>query len=361
MRKQDGRKTRNNADRTYTGYPELLPGEQFKNLVFYTTETNRYSVSNYGRMFCHMKKKGKGKGMGKGTTHVYDPNYWLEVLWTAEKKHITYEDGATYEKFSNFYTKITLEEDFFSNSPFLKDFDFHSNASATFTKRITKHQAIMWTHKKWCDNPPVGIPLEKAQALKEWCPEIYEYCILSGTINHINHQPEHDNYVCLEDSSKDGIEYVIPAENTQKAKRHYGGSTAKARKKFLSGEHDNIKPKDDPITFGEPVYRPLFQDYKVDIEFNGEEGMEISKILHYQAEKLGMPFEDVFRETMVDGFISAEKEAVEEIYEKNVSELTEHERMGIWAYLMKDATGQYDDTTEICGEGSEDPSDGGNA
>ena len=45
------------------------------------------------------------------------------------------------------------------------------------------------------------------------------------------------------------------------AKRHYGGSTAKARKKFLMVNYDNIKPKDDPITFGEPVYRPLFQDY----------------------------------------------------------------------------------------------------
>ena len=359
--KVDGRTNPKKANRSYTGYPELLPGEEFRKLVFYDTETHRYSVSNYGRLFCHMRKKGRGKGMGKGTTHVYDPNYWLEVIWTAEKETKTYKDGSTYTKFNNFYTKATLDKGIFDDSPLVGRYDFHSNASDTFNKRITKHQAIMWTFRPWGEHPPEGIPLEKAKALKEWCPEIYEYCIMAGTINHINHQPEHDNYVCIEDTSKDKIEYVTPVENTQKAKAHYGGSTELARKKFLSGEHDNIKPKDEPIIFGEPVYRPLFQDYKVDIEFNGEEGMEISKFLHYQAEKHGMPFEDVFRETMVDGFISAEKEAVEEIYNKDASELTEHERMGLWAFLMRDATGQYDDTTEICGEGSEDPSNGGNA
>ena len=96
----------------------------------------------------------------------------------------------------------------------------------------------------------MGIPLEKAMALKEWCPEIYEYCIMAGTINHINHQPEHDNYVCLEDQSKDKIEYVTPGENTQKAKVHYGGSTELAPQRFLSGEHDAGK---DFIDLSKPI------------------------------------------------------------------------------------------------------------
>ena len=359
--KVDGRTNPKKADRSYTGYPELLPGEEFRNLVFYDIETNRYSVSNYGRLFCHMRKKGRGQGMGKGTTHVYDPNYWLEVLWTAEKETKTYKDGSAYTKFTNFYTKVTLNKGIFDDSPLMGRYDFHSNASDTFNKRITKHQAIMWTFRPWGEYPPEGIPLEKAKALKEWCPEIYEYCIMAGTINHINHQPEHDNYVCIEDTSKDKIEYVTPVENTQKAKVHYGGSTELARQRFLSGKHDDVEKNDDPIIFGKPIYRPLFQDYKINIEFNGKQGKEIQEHLYLEAKERGISFEDCFRENLIDSFISVEKEFVEEIFTKDVSKLTEDDRTSIWVFLMKDATKQYNDTAKICGEGSEDPSNGENA
>ena len=230
-------------NRNNTNKPELLDGEEFRQLIFYNIPIFWYTVSNYGRLFSHRKKMCKGTGGGKGTKLVYDPNYWLENIWSKEIVIKRYKDGTTRKKLNSLYKKLTLPKGFFDGS-LIEGYDYHSSSAETFNKRINIHQAIMWTFRPWQDFPPEGIDPKDCQNLPS---SVLQYCIMAATINHKNHLPDEDNYVCLDDMSKDKIEYVTPNQNTQKAITHYGGSTENAPDVYL-----NEQKKEDTIMSPQP-------------------------------------------------------------------------------------------------------------
>ena len=311
-------------DRRKTSKPKLMDGEEFRHLVFYNIPTNWYSVSNYGRLFSHRKKVGRGLGNGRGTKLVYDPNYWLENIWSKEFAIKKYKDGTINKKLTCLYKKITLPKDFFAGS-LLDDYNYHCSSDDTFNKRITIHQAIMWTFRPWKDFPPNGIDPKVCQNLD---PKLEQYLVMSATINHKHHQPDKDNYVDLIDADCDDLEYVTPSDNTKEAVKYYGGATSQATDLYLQEQKkENVDP-DNMITIGKPIPRPLFQDYSIDINFHGKEGKEMEESIRKWAKEDGITFEEEFRKIMINGFTSDRlpdntlpRTIAKEVFNKEITEL----------------------------------------
>ena len=230
-------------DRTKISKPKLLPGEVFQTLMVYNLPHKWMSVSNYGRLFSHRRKVGRGIGNGRGTRLEYDPNYWLESIWSEEYQTRTYTDGTQNKKLTCLYKKITLPKGFF-NGTLLDDYDYHASSKDTFNKRITIHQAIMWTFRPWKNYPPKGIDPKVCQNLD---PTLEQYLVMSSVINHKHHRPDKDNYVCIEDQSKDDLEYVTPSDNTKEAVKHYGGATYQSRGLRILKEHKKQNKEIDNI------------------------------------------------------------------------------------------------------------------
>lgn len=314
-------------DRTKTSKPKLLPGEVFQTLMVYNLPLIWMSVSNYGRLFSHRKKVGRGVGGGRGTRLEYDPNYWLESIWSREYQTRTYTDGTSRKHLTCLYKKITLPKGFFDGT-LLADYDYHASSKDTFNKRITIHQAIMWTFRPWKDYPPKGIDPEVCQNLD---PKLEQYLVMSSVINHKHHRPDKDNYVCLEDRSKDDLEYVTPSDNTKEAVKHYGGATYQATDHYLKELDKENEDPDNMITIGRPVPRPLFQDYSIDINFHGKEGKEMEESIRKWAKEDGLTFEEEFRKIMINGFTSDRVTATganslprtiaKEVFNKEITEL----------------------------------------
>lgn len=215
--------------------PQLLEGEEIRPLVLYFKEHSQYSISNYGRYWSHMRRTGKGKGGGNGSVMVYDPDYWQERKWSKEKQLKHYKNGQKYNKVVALYTKFTCPKGFFDGTLLDDGHDYYSINSKTFHKRATCHQCIMWTFRPIREFPPDWLSAEDIANTPE---QVLKALSMSLCVNHKNHQPEYDNYVDLEDPSKDKLEYVLPSQNTKESITYYNGSSENARELYLSGEYD---------------------------------------------------------------------------------------------------------------------------
>ena len=102
----------------------------------------------------------------------------------------------------------------------------------------------MWTFRPWKNYPPKGIDPKVCQNLD---PTLEQYLVMSSVINHKHHRPDKDNYVCIEDQSKDDLEYVTPSDNTKEAVKHYGGATYQSRGLRILKEHKKQNKEIDNI------------------------------------------------------------------------------------------------------------------
>ena len=159
---------------------ELWKGKPFKSLVFKKNAskgrnnighiTSRNRAGGHKKMYRQVDFYRKKFDMEAVVERLeYDPNYWLESIWSEEYQTRTYTDGTQNKKLTCLYKKITLPKGFFDGT-LLADYDYHASSKDTFNKRITIHQAIMWTFRPWKDYPPKGIDPEVCQNLDPKTP-----------------------------------------------------------------------------------------------------------------------------------------------------------------------------------------------
>jgi len=115
---------------------------------------------------------------------------------------------------------------------------------------------------------------------------------------------------------------------------------------FLKTKKEKAQTKDKLVTFGKPVFNPLWQEYTVEIDFHGPEGEEIQKYVIENAESRGVEPADEVKRIVVDGFVEDNKESLEEFFECKAEEFSEDHKDQIWAVLMKWNGEQIEDDSQ---------------
>lgn len=294
--------------------------EEYRPLVFGRKPTDCFTISNKGNLISHWKGK------------KIDKNHKGSAKWTLSKQTRSYKDGTKYSAPVGWYKKLTLPVDFFDDTVLGRYKDPNATlwkpSAITQLKRITKHQAIMWTFRPIDKFVPYWIPAESLRR----CDECILDIITNLTpVNHIYHNPELLNFVDLDDPSFDELEYTIPSFNTRDANKHYGGNITKGK---FGGQKDDK----DALIISEPKFRPLFQDYQVNVEFNGKEGDELYDKIRQVANHDNSSIEDAFKKMLITGFIDAQdfiKDQLEEQGFKNYEDLSEGDRDELLEFILK--------------------------
>lgn len=200
--------------------------KEFRNLKYYNSVCDWYSISNYGDFVSH-RKRVRG---GSRNEYIIDPNYIKERSTRFSYK----ESKKTKErKISAVRTRVVYPREFIWVDPRSEKNTYVTSNSdgSTIKKDFQLHQLIMWAFRPLDEEPhaPIGFPQEEWDLIT---PSGKRFLSTYMTIDHKDGDPT-NNYVDLYDRSKDNLEWVVPSENTQRATLHYGGNVANATNNFL--------------------------------------------------------------------------------------------------------------------------------
>ena len=244
--------------------------EEWRTVVIDNKEHPWYSVSNYGNVRSHLRKKSLGN---KGSCTIYDPNFYRDLSPVAEKN----KDGSI----RRMKIKLNFPENFFEDYQYTKN----RNTSTCVEKTCTMHKLVMEAFRPMDDYPP-----DKLKDCWDDIPEDAKTWIKQTVIiNHIDHYPS-NNYL-------DNLEYVTPRENSRAAVKHYGGNLA------------NKNKEDDWLKFIDPVFNPLLQEWEDgEIQFIGQEGEKYYNMFEEIAKERGKSVSEVYSDLIKDQFIKMECE-----------------------------------------------------
>lgn len=222
--------------------------EEWRTIVVDGKEHLWYSVSNFGNVRRHLRRKG---GAALGSTS-YDPNYYKDLKLVKRKNR----DGSI----SKVVVTMQFPEDFFEDYQYFKIRSSDSNVR----RQCSVHELVMGAFRPMDEYPPDRLKDcwdDVPEDAKTWIKE-------SVIINHIDHDPFNNHL--------DNLEYVTQRENIRAAVKHYGGNVANKRK------------EDDWLKVIEPVFNPLLQEWKDgEIQFIGQEGEKYYNMLEEIAKERG--------------------------------------------------------------------------
>ena len=238
--------------------------EEWRTVVVDDKEHPWYSVSNFGNVRSHLQNKSLGS---RGFDRSYNPSYSKDLVLSPKKSR----NGSIMKM----EVSLKFPEDFFEDYQYKK----RRNIDVTVARSASVHELVMGAFRPMDEYPPDRLKncwSDIPEDAKTWIKQ-------TVIINHIDHDPS-NNHV-------DNLEYVTHRENSRAAVKHYGGNVA-----------NKLKQNDDGITFIEPKWNPLFQEWEDGkIEFHGKEGEECYNMLEEIAKDHGISPDEAFWKIIKEG------------------------------------------------------------
>ena len=258
--------------------------ERWAPLKFEGGENIWYSVSTTGRIISHLPN---------GRITKYDRNYNYERASQATIR----KSKDDVEKIECRRLDISFPSDYFEKNN--SSYTMKAISPTTVRRTCTVHELVAYTHYDIDLNPPerlkdewdavitpdmVGQPLippKSKQVIRE-----------SMFIDHLDHDAE-NNFV-------ENFERVTPRENTDRARKFYGGSfRSPDKKKQIQEEEEEF------IIITPPKrVRTVFEDTWIDgnIEFVGDKGEELYGLIEKISERDGVTPGEAFWNCMSNAY-----------------------------------------------------------